>query len=376
MTESFRPRPLSPGAAGNPEDELAGCLVTPAETLLHAMERMNANSLGLCLVVDSERKLLGTISDGDIRRAFLHNIPLTSPCGEIITDLRIKGRAPSPVTAPAGSSRQHLLRIMNERNVRQVPLLNPEGRVVRLATIHEASFETAYEPEVCAVIMAGGLGNRLRPLTNDLPKPMLPVGDRPLIERTVEQIKAAGIGNIFIATYYKSDTIKSHFGDGSGLGVNIKYLKEELPLGTAGALRLIQSPPRFMLVINGDVVTTLNLKALFDYHRESGADMTVGFSYHEFQVPFGVLDIQNGTVLAIREKPTTRSPINAGIYALSSSVLEHIPPGCSYNMTDLISTLLGAGRLIAAFPIREYWQDIGEHADYAKAQQTARSGQL
>ena len=337
---------------------------------------MNANGLGICLVVDNERKLLGTISDGDIRRAILHNIPLTSPCGEIITNPRIKGLTTPPVTAPAGSSRQHLLKIMNERNVRQVPLLDPEGRVVRLATIHEASFETAYEPEVCAVIMAGGLGNRLRPLTNDLPKPMLPVGDRPLIERTVEQIKAAGIGTIFIATYYKADAIKSHFGDGSGLGVKIKYLKEELPLGTAGALNLIQSPPRFMLVINGDVLTTLNMKAFFDYHRESGADMTVGFAYHEFQIPYGVLDIQNGTVIAIREKPTTRSPINAGIYALSSSVLSHIPPGCSYNMTDLIGTLLGAGRLIAAFPIREYWQDIGEHADYAKAQQTARSGQF
>jgi len=353
--------------------DLSDLCIAPGSSIRQAIACIDRNGQGIVLITDEECRLIGTVSDGDIRRAILAGISLDVPVSELLTH-RADSPYPQPVTAPVGTERAALLRLMQERVVRQVPLLDDDGRVVGLVTWDELLPDQVLPLQ--AVIMAGGFGTRLRPLTEDMPKSMLPVGDRPLMELIVEQLCQVGIRRVNIATHYMSERIIKHFGDGHNFGVELNYVTEEQPLGTAGALGLMEVPDEPLLVINGDILTRVDFRAMLDYHREHGADLTVGVRKYDLQVPYGVIECEGARVQQVREKPLLRFFVNAGIYLLEPSVHRYIPNGERFDMTDLIQRLLEEERPVVSFPIVEYWLDIGQPVDYEQAQKDLRNGKV
>lgn len=328
---------------------------------------------GIALIVDSEQHLVGTISDGDVRRAMLAGENLDTGV-KVLLDAKQSGPYAKPITASIKTPPEKILALMQEYVITQVPLLDEEGRVAEVVLMEEMLPEQASPLQ--AVIMAGGEGMRLRPLTDDVPKPMLPVGDRPLMELVIEQLRNSGIEQINVSTRYLSDKIKSHFGNGNALGVELNYVTEDRPLGTAGALGLMNKPDTPLLVINGDILTRLDFRAMLAFHRKHKAELTVAVRQFDMQVPYGVVDCNGPFVKEVREKPSYRFFVNAGIYLLEPSVLSCIPNGEHYDMTDMIDQLLEDGRTVANFPIMEYWLDIGKHDDYRQAQDDVKNGRF
>ena len=330
-----------------------------------AIARINANGQGIVLVVDEEGRLLDTVNDGDIRRAVLAGLDLDSP----VTVLKARKAAsphPTPLTAPEGTDKASLLKLMQQAGLRQIPLLDKEDRVVGLVTIRDLL--AAKELDLQAVVMAGGAGKRLRPLTEKTPKPMLSVGGKPLLEQVIQRLAGAGVKRISLTTHYKAEVIEDHFGDGSRFGVDIRYLNEESPLGTAGALSLLPAASEPLLVINGDILTEVDFGAMLDFHHDNRAEMTVGVRDYELKVPFGVIETDGARVIGLSEKPVIRHFINAGVYLLNPEVCQLVPNGQRFDMTDLIDHLLELGRRVVSFPIIEYWLDIGQQTDYEQAQ--------
>jgi len=263
---------------------------------------------------------------------------------------------------------------MNETGIRHIPLVDDEGRVVSVVLLGDLVKE--YELPLRAVVMAGGFGTRLRPLTEDLPKPMLPLGSRPLLELIVEQLRDAGIKQVNVATHYKGEIIADHFKDGQDFGVDIRYVKEDQPLGTAGALSLLEESDEPLLVINGDILTRVDFRSMHSFHREHEAELTVAVRQYEFSVPYGVVLTDGVAVTGISEKPVVRQFINAGIYLLSPSVMRLIPNGQPYDIPDLIELLIKENRPVVCFPIREYWLDIGKADQYAQAKADVANGRF
>jgi NDP-sugar pyrophosphorylase family protein len=259
-----------------------------------------------------------------------------------------------------------LLQILRDHSIQHLPLIDEDQKVVALVTLDD--FVADQESPVQAVIMAGGLGLRMRPLTEETPKPMLPVGGRPLLEIIVDQLRSTGIKHISIAVNHKLEKIVEHFGDGKDFGVDITYATEDRPLGTAGALGLIKQPDDTTLVINGDILTSVDFGAMLAFHREHQAELTIAVTRHESQIPYGVVECDGAVVRGISEKPLMSFLINAGIYLLEPASHGLIPNGEPYDMTDLIVRLLEENRTVVAFPIREYWIDVGQMADYEQAQ--------
>lgn len=326
--------------------------------LLQAVERLDEVALQILLVTDAHGRLVGTVTDGDVRRAILRGIDLHSPLAAAMHR--------DPVTIDPGASREAAVHIMRQRGVRQLPRVAPDGRVVGLELL-----EPLVQPvrDNWALVMAGGLGTRLRPLTDDTPKPLLRVGGRPLLETIVEALALHGFRRIFLSVNYRADQVESHFGDGSRFGVEIAYLREEEFLGTAGALSLLpEAPSEPMVVMNGDILTRVDFGQLLGFHERTGAGMSMCVREYEIEVPYGVVEVDGETVTSIVEKPTTRHFINAGIYVLTPELVRMIEPGVRLDMTDLAERALAAGHLVGAFPIHEYWLDIGHLEDYEQAQ--------
>jgi dTDP-glucose pyrophosphorylase len=352
-------------------NDISKICVSPGDPVRKAIGCIDRGRFGIALVTSDDGRLIGTITDGDIRRAILAGQDLDAPASEMQV-LRRKWATGEPIVASFGTGRATLIDLMQARSVRQVPLLDDQGRVVDLAVLDELL--PAAVPDMQAVIMAGGQGVRLRPLTEDLPKPMLPVGGRPLLEHIVEQLCQAGIKRVNLTTHYKPERIVEHFGDGSAFGVELEYVNEDRPLGTGGALGLISRPTGTQLVINGDILTQVDFRAMLAFHQENAAEMTVAVRHYEMQVPYGVVECDGARVTRVQEKPSVGYLVNAGIYLLEPSVYEFVPSGDRFNMTDLIRWLLDAGRAVVSFPVREYWLDIGEHADYVRAQDDVENG--
>jgi len=347
-------------------------LVQPSMSVQQVMECIDRNAKGIALVVDEELHLIGTLTDGDIRRAILSGMNLDLPVQQLL-DRRQPN--PIPFTAQVGTSDADLLHMMTERNIRHIPLLNETGQVVDVALLSELVKE--YEPPLLrAIVMAGGYGTRLRPLTDELPKPMLPIGDRPLLEIIVNSLREAGIRQVNVATHYKGEMIAEHFKDGQDFGVDIRYVKEDQPLGTAGALSLLEESDEPLLVINGDILTRVDFHAMLNFHREHAADLTVAVRQYEFRVPYGVIDTDGVAVTGISEKPMVRQFINAGIYLLNPSIRRLIPNGQHYDIPDLVQQLLKEGRPVVCFPIREYWLDIGKSDHYDQARTDVAAGRF
>ncbi len=346
--------------------KLEQLVVWHTSSIREVMECIDRGAQGIALILDEQRHLIATITDGDVRRAILSGMDL-----ELSIQNLLAKRDPSfnsgPVTAPEGTPDAELIHLMTETSLRQIPLVDEERRVVDIALLSELVKE--YELPLRAMVMAGGYGTRLRPLTDEMPKPMLPVGDRPLLEIIVNGLREAGIRQVNVATHYKSEMIADHFKDGEKFGVDIRYVKEDQPLGTAGALSLLDESDEPLLVINGDILTRVDFRAMLNYHREHDAELTVAVRQYEFRVPYGVIDTDGVAIKGISEKPLVRQFINAGIYLLSPSIRKLIPNGQHYDIPELIQQLLKLGRTVVCFPIREYWLDIGksDHYDQAKA---------
>lgn len=340
-------------------ENIQNLCVTEATSLRDVMRFIDRGSLGIALVVDAEDRFLRTITDGDLRRAILNGYDLDTLVGALPRQER-----PS-VTAPVSTPRDQQLEIMLLASIRHLPLLHDDGSLADLALAEELVPQPL---SLQAVIMAGGFGTRLRPLTDDTPKPMLPIGGKPLMERTIENFQRAGIQRINVTTHYLPEKITKHFGNGRRFGVDINYIAEDQPLGTAGALHLIEDSDEPLLVINGDILTDVDFRSLSKFHQEHKAALTVAVRQYEVEVPYGVIEAEAGIVRGLREKPRFHFLVNAGIYLLEPSVRRHIPHDRRFDMTDLIETLLQHNETVVGFPITEYWLDIGKHDDFQQAQ--------
>ncbi len=326
---------------------------------------------GIALVVDNKRRLLGTITDGDIRRAILNRVSFDAKISKILNHRPVGYK--KPTTALVGTAHKKLLEIMEKKSIRQIPLLDNEGRVLELVLLSEL-VEKEHVLPFTTVIMAGGQGQRLRPLTNDLPKPMLPLNNRPILERTIDQLKKFNILDICISTNYKSEVITDHFGNGDSFGVKIRYLKEDQPLGTAGGLSLHKEPEKTTLIINGDILTQLDFRVMYDFHCSHKAMMTVGVRKYDVDIPYGVVETEDVFIRGLNEKPSQAFIVNAGIYLIEPAAYHFIPKDQRFDMTDLVKALLTAKKTVVSFPIQEYWLDVGRHDDYEKAKEDAQNG--
>lgn len=345
---------------------LDSVIISPAATISEAVAQLDKAGTGSLLLCATGRTLSGLLTDGDIRRAILRGIQFDNPCETISTR--------NPVTANASVTAQEALHLMNERDIDHLPLLDAAGAVVGFLLRRELVSEK--QLDLSAVIMAGGFGKRLLPLTEKVPKPMLPVGNRPLLERTIAQLRKAGINRVSLTTHYLTESIVQHFGNGRAFGVELDYITEEHPLGTAGGLKLIKNLRGPLLVINGDILTGLPFQEMLNYHLKLGAVMTLGVRKYEVTVPFGVVECEGSKVRRIREKPSLNWLINAGVYLVEPVVQKYIPSGRRFDMTDLLERLIQDGHYVASFPIIEYWLDVGRHADYQQAQEDVAIGRL
>lgn len=348
--------------------DLDRLFVSSQHTMLEVMRRINETAQGICLVLDAEGRLLDTITDGDLRRAVLAGTNLDRPISEF------REKVHKPLTMPASTPRAELARILSETRLRHIPLVDGAHRVVDMVQVSDFVGEPSGNLGVSAVVMAGGYGVRLRPLTNEIPKPMLPLGDKPLVEHTIENLRKFGIQQVYMATHYKPEAFSSHFGDGSNFGVQINYIHEDEPRGTAGVLSVLPPGDDPLLVINGDIVTDVSYEAMLRFHQDGGAEMTVGVRQYEFSVPYGVMEMNGTNILGVKEKPTHHFFVNAGIYLIERSAAEHVPVDCSFDMPQLIETLVLVGKKVIGFPISEYWLDIGRLSDYEKARSEADAG--
>jgi dTDP-glucose pyrophosphorylase len=351
-------------------------LVTPLHSLRETMTVIDECGKGIALVVDAERHLVGTVTDGDVRRAILAAVNLETPVSALLARNAASqhSKDPKPVTAQVGTERAELLATMRQHALRHIPILDDDRVVVDLVMLNDLVPTQALPLQ--AMIMAGGLGTRLLPLTENVPKSMLSVGDRPLMEHIVRQLRDVGIRHVNVATHYKPEKIIEHFGDGRAFGVELNYVNEDQPLGTGGALGLMPLPSEPLLVINGDILTEVDFRAMLEFHQEYGAEMTVAVRRFEMQVPYGVVECDGSRVQRLSEKPKVGFLVNAGIYLLEPTVFQLMPNGHHFNMTDLIQWLLDTDRTIVTFPIREYWLDIGQHVDYAQAQEDVKNGRM
>ena len=337
------------------------------------MEVIQEGGVGIALVVDQSNQLVGTITDGDIRRALLNKFPLTRKIRYLLQNRSL--RHPQPSTAAVGTAHDQLLEMMKEKVIRHIPIVDEEGRVVELVLLSEL-IEEASDLPVTAVVMAGGKGQRLFPLTRNTPKPMLLLNDRPLMEHTIAQLRKSGITRVNITTNYKSEVIMNHFVDGNKFGVEINYINEELPLGTAGSLGLMDIPDQPVLIINGDILTQLDFRAMFDFHRAHQAAMTVGVRKIDMKIPYGVVETDDIVITEFVEKPQQTFLVNAGIYLLDPLVCRYIPRGRCFDMTELVELLIKTTHRVISFPIQEYWLDIGERDHYKKAKNDVKNGKF
>ena len=338
-------------------------VISAESTLNNALPSMDKAGYGIILLVDDVGKLVGVITDGNIRRGILNNESFDQSCSNFASS--------NPLTCDPDITAAEALELMNHGRpwkLSHLPVV-VDGRPVGL--ILRADLMEMDELPLKAVIMAGGFGTRMQPHTLDMPKPMLPVGGKPMLEHIVGQLRDSGVKHMQITTHYKAEMIKDHFGDGSSHGVKVDYVNEDCPLGTAGALGLLKLQQAPLLVMNGDIVTKLDFRKMLDFHKEHKAEMTVAVRQYEMSVPFGVVETQGVNITKITEKPATAFLVNAGIYLLEPNIIKSIPVEQRMDMTDLIDLLLTEDRRVVSFPVVEYWLDVGTPLDYGLANEEA-----
>jgi len=319
-----------------------------------AIEVLQKSNIKLVIITDG-KKLLGTITDGDIRRALLNGKNLQSEC---FTIMNSKPRA----------AEENNYDLINKLLVthKHIPIVDNKYNIINIVSdkVHKSN-KCLNNP---VIIMAGGKGKRLLPLTLNTPKPLLPLHQKPIIHEIIDRLLNCGLQDIYISVYYKADTIKKYFNSQKQNNIKVKFLEEENPLGTAGGLSLlnndkITSP---CIVINGDVLTDINYLQLIDYHNKTGKEITVCAAFYDIQIPFGTIEIEDNNILNIVEKPIKKYLINAGIYIVNPSVIKSLKTNSSIDMTDIIEKYIKTND-VGIFPMHEQWLDIGSHESYKKA---------
>ncbi|MCC7073394.1 MAG: nucleotidyltransferase family protein [Deltaproteobacteria bacterium] len=341
--------------------------VPSGATLRKAVEILDKAGFGVAILVGDRSELVAILTDGDVRRWILRG------CGLDVPVLDAANR--TPIVASPTTLREEIRALMRSREnpVNQLPIVDADGELQGLLLRADLEGE---DEAVHAIVMAGGFGTRLRPLTDATPKPMLPIGGKPLLEHIVSDLAAAGIRDVSLTTHYQAEQIESHFGDGSAFGVDVRYVTETQPLGTGGALSLVDSGSRPLLVMNGDILTRVDYRALVSFHREQSADATIAVRNYEVCIPYGVVERDGTEVRALREKPTVGFLVNAGIYLVESAVQRTVPQGVRIDMPQIIERVIAGGGKVVTFPIREYWLDIGRLEDYERAQEDFDKGRL
>lgn len=335
-------------------------LITKDTSILQTIKVIDQEGLRAAIIIDETEKLLGMVTDGDIRRSILNNINLNEPIEKIMNR--------TPTVATAKDSRKNILALLQQLSIFHMPIVDDHHRIIGLETLDKL-LSISYKNNL-VVIMAGGLGTRLHPLTVDCPKPMLKIGNKPLLEVLLDNFVKSGFRRFCIAVNYMADMIKDYFADGSRFGIHIDYLQESKRLGTAGALGLLaEKPEEAVFVTNADVVTNIDFQCLLDYHQQSNVAATLCIREHEQIVPYGVVhrDAHTHHLIDIVEKPVRHFFVNAGIYLLEPYVLDMIEPNTYYDMPDFLLECVKRQYKVAAFPLREYWLDVGRHEDLEKA---------
>lgn len=344
--------------------------LSPETPLVEVLSALSTTGSEIALVVEPSARLLTCVTLAEIRRAAPEAVGMEDPLSRLLAI-----RADDPVDRiPHGVPRERWVDLLRVSPSGSLPRVDAEGRAVEIV-----SLEDLLPPRplpLQGVIMAGGFGRRLHPLTEETPKPMLPVAGRPVMELIVERMRLAGIERIHVAAHYLADQISAHFGDGARFGIAMNYLVEDQPLGTAGALRGLAGETQPLLVVNGDVLAQVDYAAMLGFHRRAGAALTVAVKSSDVQVPFGVVECEGDRVSAITEKPLLSFRVSAGVYIVEPPALLAIPEGARFDMPDLIGEHIDTERGVAAFPLEEYWLDIGRHADYQQADRDRRDGKI
>ena len=337
--------------------------VAPGDSLRHVLKVLDASATRIVLVTDAERRLHGVVTDGDVRRSLLEGASLDVPAEAVMTR--------DPLVEDERTDRARLEREVRRRGVLAVPQVRA-GAVVGLRFCTGPRGPAPRDNLV--VLMAGGRGSRLMPLTEHCPKPLLRVGDTPIVERVLGQLRDCGFRRFRLCVSYLSEQIEEHFGDGSDHGVDIDYVREERPLGTAGALSLIEPEALALpaLVMNADILTTLCFSDIVDSHAAEGAALTVATREYSHEIPFGVVDSEGGTVTGLAEKPTIRRDVSAGIYVVDARTVATLERGRPCDMPALIERTVAAGRPVRTFPVHEYWLDIGRTSELERARLDVR----
>jgi len=336
-------------------------ILAPEDNMEKAIQVLNTKTLKIVLITNKNGQLLGTITDGDIRRALINKLGMNTPLKDIMSK--------NPSVAFIEEERGNILTMMKNKKVQQIPVLDADKKVVGLETLLDLLSPSQCDSPV--FIMAGGFGKRLRPLTDKTPKPLLDVGSKPILETILHQLIEAGFNDFYISTYYRAKMVKQYFGDGSKWGISIQYLEEKKPLGTAGSLGLLPKNKIKLpfIMMNGDVLTKINFKTLLDFHIENKSFATMCVREYTYQVPFGVVEIDKQFITSIVEKPIQRFFVNAGIYVFEPSLIDEVD-GINYlDMPELLEQLIKNDKQISTFPVHEYWSDIGQIKEYEKAQE-------
>lgn len=333
-------------------------LVSPTATIKETVQAIDRGALQIALVVDEQRRLLGTVTDGDIRRGILAGHALDHAISGLMNT--------HPLCVGPNDDRSDILSLMKQRRIHQIPVVDQNYIVTGIETIDELLLPARRDNII--VLMAGGLGSRLRPLTDDCPKPMLPIGNRPILETILGNFIEHGFHRFYISVNYLSDKIQAHFGDGSRWGVEIRYLEENQRLGTAGALTLLpEAPQEPVFVMNGDILAKVNFGAMLDFHLAHHSVATLGMRQFSHTIPYGVVTVDEHRLVNIVEKPEQQVFVSAGIYLLSPQMLPLIPANRFYDMPTLFQQAISQGLPTSGFPVHEYWIDIGRIEDFERA---------
>ncbi len=331
-----------------------------SSTIRDALQIINNGAMQMAIVTDSEGKLLGTVTDGDIRRGLLNNLSLGDTVETILHT--------TPTVATLSDTKEDILKKALDKKLHQIPIVDDKYHVFGIQEINDL-IKPVTKPNM-VVLMVGGLGSRLRPLTEETPKPMLKVGNKPILQTIVEKFAEYGFSEIVLCVNYKSHIIQDYFGDGNAFGVSITYIFEEDRMGTAGALSLLKTLPKDpFFVMNGDLLTNINFDHLCNYHLSQNAMATMCVREYDFQVPYGVVNMDGNNILSIHEKPLHKFYVSAGIYMLNPEAIRFIPHNQFYDMPTLFEALITENQKTISFPIREYWLDIGQMEEYERANQ-------
>ena len=334
-------------------------VILPSTSLREALKYLDEGALRIALVCDDNMYLRGVLTDGDVRRGLLRGISLEAPVRQVMNT--------RPITVTPNTSRGDAVALMQSKSILALPIV-ADGKVIGLQTLQKLQSRASHNNPV--FIMAGGFGTRLRPLTDDTPKPMLKVGERPILETLLLNFIKSGFSNFYISTHYLPHIIRDYFGDGSKWGVTITYVHEEEPLGTGGALGLLpdSTPELPLIMVNGDVLTSVDFERVLEFHRTHQTLATMCVREYDYQIPYGVVIGDGERIVSMQEKPIQRFFVNAGIYVINPEIFKNTEKHTRIDMPTLLQKYLDENQDVLMFPIHEYWLDIGRMDDFKRAQ--------